>query len=227
MKNKLVSKTRLLGAALSATLLFGLAACSDSSSDSSAELGTKANPIRIGVVGSADEHWPIFEEKAEAAGIYIELKDFSDYNQPNPALTDKELDLNQFQHLLYLANYNVSAGEDLTPIGATAVYPLGVYSNEYQDVKDIPTGSQIAIPNDPTNLSRSLLVLQDAGLLKLRDGGSAFSTEADVLKDDSTVEVVAVDAAQTAVALSSGSVAASVINNDFVGSVAKIGGSQR
>lgn len=170
-------------------------------------------PVRIGVVGASDEQWKIFEQAAAAAGIEVEVIDFTDYQQPNPATTQGQLELNQFQHLKFLAEYNVAAGEDLVPIAATAVYPLGLYSKQYTDLSEFQQGDEIAIPNDPSNLARGLLVLQDAGLVELRDGGSPYSTEADVL-ETSLVTVTPVDAAQTPIALNS--VAASIINNDFV-----------
>ncbi len=200
-----------------AALTLGLSACGgggdDSSSDASGTPGGD-DPIRIGVVGASEDHWKIFQKKAEEAGFDVEIVDFTEYTQPNPALSQGQLDLNQFQHILYLAQYNVEAGDDLVPVGATAIYPLGLYSKQYTSVDEIPDGSEIAIPNDPTNLARALLVLQDAGLVTLKDGGSAFSTEADVVADSSRVTVTPVDAQQTALALDS--VAASIINNDFL-----------
>ena len=215
------SPRRLLRAgAVAAGLALALTACSSDSGtqggapDAAGATTAQTDPVRIGVVGASDDQWRIFEEKAEAAGIPVEIIDFTEYSLPNPALTEGELDLNQFQHILYLAQYNVEAGEDLVPIGATAVYPLGLYSQQYESVEDIPEGGEIAVPNDPTNLARALLVLQDAGLVTLRDGGSAFSTEADILADESRVKVIPVDAQQTALALDS--VAASIINNDFL-----------
>lgn len=202
-----MSRKNLLSAAAALVAVGLLGACS------SAGASDDAGPITIGVVGAADEQWKIFEAKAEEAGIDVEVIDFQDYAQPNPALTQGELDLNQFQHLKYLAEYNVAAGEDLVPVAATAVYPLGLYSKQYSSIDEIPEGAEIAIPNDPSNLARGLLVLQDAGLVVLKDGGSAYSTEADVLPE-SRVKVTPVDAAQTAIALNS--IAASIINNDFV-----------
>ena len=201
-----------------ALALTACAADADDSGETAAatddETTQRTEPVVIGVVGASEDHWRIFEEKATEAGIPVEIVDFTEYSLPNPALTEGELDLNQFQHILYLAQYNVEAGEDLVPVGATAVYPLGLYSREYTSVEDIPEGAEIAVPNDPTNLARALLVLQDAGLIALRDGGSAFSTEADVIADESRVTVTPVDAQQTALALDS--VAASIINNDFL-----------
>lgn len=213
------TRPRTAAAFIAATALVGgLAACS--SGDDEAEPGATgeesaaSETITIGVVGSSDENWRIFEEKAAQAGLDVEIVDFTEYSLPNPALSQGELDLNQFQHILYLAQYNVEAGDDLVPVGATAVYPLGLYSKQYTSVDDIPAGSEVAIPNDPTNLARALLVLQDAGLIELKDGGSAFSTEADVIAESSRVTVTPVDAQQTALALDS--VAASIINNDFL-----------
>lgn len=206
---------RTLGAAsLVAALTLGLAACgSDESSD--AAKGDESNPVKIGVVNAAaDDQWAVFEEQAEAEGIYVEIEDLGDYSLPNAALTSGEIDLNQFQHLQFLAEYNTNTGEDLTPIGATAVYPLSLYSSKYTSVDEIPDGAEIAIPNDPTNLARALLVLQDAGLLTLKDGGSSVSTELDVLADESTVTVTPVDATQTAVNLDS--IDGAVVNNDFI-----------
>lgn len=218
------SRIRTAAVAGVAALALSLTACSsggDDTDDAAGDTGdtetgetAEGDTITVGVVGASEDHWRIFEEKAEEAGFDVEVVDFTEYTLPNPALTEGELDLNQFQHILYLAQYNVEAGEDLVPVGATAVYPLGLYSREYTSVEDIPEGAEIAVPNDPTNLARALLVLQDAGLVTLRDGGSAFSTEADVVEEESRVTVTPVDAQQTALALDS--VAASIINNDFL-----------
>lgn len=204
----------LVPAIATAGLMMSACAAPGSSSGSSAE-GEDA-PIRIGVVNAADEQWTIFKEKAEEEGIPVEITNFSDYQLPNQGLDQGELDLNQFQHLQFLAGFNVASDTDLTPVGATAVFPLGLYSLEHDSVEAIPEGSQIAIPNDETNQARALLVLQEAGLIELADGGNSFSTPLDIVAEGSKVTVTPVDAAQTAIALKSGSVAASVINNDFV-----------
>lgn len=214
-----VRPATLLRTAAAVGALSLLAACaSDASTTEEAGGGatteTEAETVTIGVVGASEDHWRLFEEKAEDAGYDVEIVDFTEYSQPNPALSQGQLDLNQFQHILYLAQYNVEAGEDLVPVGATAIYPLGLYSKQHTDVDQIPDGGEVAVPNDPTNLARALLVLQDAGLIALRDGGSAFSTEADVIAEESRVTVTPVDAQQTALALDS--VDASIINNDFL-----------
>jgi D-methionine transport system substrate-binding protein len=176
--------------------------------------GSAADPVKIGVVGASDPYWADYVDAAAAEGISIELVNFSEYPLPNPALTEGELDLNQFQHIVYLAQYNQDAGEDLTPIGSTAIYPLSLYSTQFESVDDIPAGSTVAVPNDPSNLSRSLLVLQSAGLVSLKDGGSIFSTPADIIESESKVTVTALEAALTPTSLPD--VAAAIINNDFV-----------
>ncbi|WP_278235511.1 MetQ/NlpA family ABC transporter substrate-binding protein [Isoptericola sp. AK164] len=198
------------GAAVS---VLALAACSGDAAATAS--GTAEDPVRIGVVSAGEAYWDTFAEAAAAEGIEVEIVNFSDYQLPNQGLSDGDLDLNQFQHLQFLAGYNVARGDDLTPIGATAVYPLGLYSTAHASLEEIPDGGQVAIPNDETNQARALLVLQDAGLLTLRDGGNSFSTPADVVAEESRVSVTPVDAAQTAIALAD--VDASIINNDFVG----------
>ena len=206
--------TSVRTAGLAVTAVLALSACGNAD-EATPATGSADDPVRIGVVNSGDDYWTTFTDLAEEEGISVELVNFSDYQLPNQGLTDGDLDLNQFQHLQFLANYNTATGSDLTPIAATAVYPLGLYSLKHDGVEAIPDGGEIAIPNDDTNQARALLVLQEAGLVALRDGGSAFSTPADVLEDESKVTVTPVDAAQTALALQD--VDASIINNDFVG----------
>ena len=202
--------TKLIAALATVPLLAGLAACA---APAAGENGAD-DVVTIGVVGKGDPQWPAFEEAAADEGITIEIVDFSDYAQPNPATTEGEIDLNQFQHIVYLADYNVSSGEDLTPIGSTAIYPLGLYSTKYDSVKDIAEGETVAVPNDASNQARALLVLQSAGLVELKGGGTIFSDLADIDETKSKVEVTALEASLTPTSLPD--VAAAVINNDFV-----------
>ena len=202
--------TNLIAALATVPLLAGLAACA---APAAGENGAD-DVVTIGVVGKGDPQWPAFEEAAADEGITIEIVDFSDYAQPNPATTEGEIDLNQFQHIVYLADYNVSAGEDLTPIGSTAIYPLGLYSTKYDSVKDIAEGETVAVPNDASNQARALLVLQSAGLVELKSGGTIFSDLADIDEAKSKVKVTALEASLTPTSLPD--LAAAVINNDFV-----------
>ncbi|GAA1622254.1 MetQ/NlpA family ABC transporter substrate-binding protein [Georgenia ruanii] len=210
MKNPL---RRAAALAASAVLALTLAACGGGANADAAK-GSEDNPVKIGVVGSSDPQWPVFKDLAEKEGIYVDIQNFSDYNQPNPALADGDLDLNQFQHILYLAQYNEADKQDLTPIGATAVYPLGLYSQKHKSVEEIPQGGEIAIPNDVTNQARALFVLQEAGLITLKDGAGVVPQPADIDAAASKVKVTPVDANQTVVALDS--VDASIVNNDFL-----------
>ncbi|MCU1651074.1 MAG: methionine transporter substrate-binding protein [Pseudonocardia sp.] len=182
--------------------------------------GSSAAGVSIGVADGGEAYWQVFQRKAKAAGIDVQLVNFTDYNQPNPALAQKQLQLNEFQHLQYLANYNVRNHDTLVPIGATAVYPLPLYSVKHTSVADIPAGGQVVIPNDPTNQARALLVLQAAKLVTLKGGGNTLSTTGDIDAAASKVTVVAVDAAQTATNLQS--VDAAIVNNNYATS-AKLG----
>jgi D-methionine transport system substrate-binding protein len=176
--------------------------------------GAAADPVKIGVVGASDPYWATYEKAAEAEGIDVEIVNFDDYNQPNPAVSEGELDLNQFQHIVFLADYNVANGDDLQPIGATAIYPLGLHSKQYNSVEEIPEGATVAVPNDASNQARALVLLQSAGLIELKSGGTIFSDLADIDTAASRVEVKAMDAALTATSLDD--IAGAVVNNDFV-----------
>jgi D-methionine transport system substrate-binding protein len=205
-----MSKKFVSAAALALPLALLLAGCAGGNAEAGSESG---EVVRIGVVNSGDEYWETFTETAADEGIEVEIVNFTEYTQPNPALAAGELDLNQFQHVIYLATYNVQSDDDLQPIGSTAIYPLGLYSTQYESVDDIPEGSTVAVPNDESNQARGLLVLQSAGLIELADGGSIFSTVADVLPE-SKVKVEALEASFTATSLPD--VAAAIVNNDFL-----------
>ncbi|MEU6562964.1 MetQ/NlpA family ABC transporter substrate-binding protein [Nocardia nova] len=190
---------------LAAAATLSLSACGggDTSSDS---------VIRIGTT-DRDKSWDVFEQKAKEKGITLKITNFSDYKQPNLALSQGQIDANLFQHLQFLGQYNVANNDNLTPVGSTYIVPLGLYSKKHKSVADIPSGGEIAIPNDPTNQARALNVLQKAGLVKLAPG-VAQPTPADIDKNASKVKVTPVDAAQTALSLAS--VDGSIINNTFL-----------
>lgn len=184
--------------------------------------GDSGQTVSIGVTDASENYWTVYKEKAAAQGITVNFVNFTDYNQPNPALSQGQLQLNEFQHLLYLANHNVKNDDDLVPIGATAVYPLPLYSTKHTSVDQIPQGGQIVIPNDPTNQARALLVLQAAGLITLKGGGNSLSTPNEI--ESAKVEVVPVDAAQTATNIQS--VDAAIVNNNYA-TAAKLTEQQR
>ena len=209
------TKKSLAAIALALPLALLLGACASGASDTAGatDAADSGETVKIGVVGAGDPYWETYKEAAADEGIDVDIVNFDSYDQPNPALSAGELDLNQFQHIIYLATYNVAASDDLVPIGATAIYPLGLYSTKYGRVADIPAGETVAIPNDESNQARALLVLQSAGLIELKDGGSVFSTVADI-EPSSKVKVEAVAADFTASSLPD--FAGAVVNNDFV-----------
>ena len=208
--------TSILAALAVVPLFVALAGCATGSADagSGSDGSSEDEVVKIGVVGKGDEQWPAFVDAAAEEGITVELVDFGSYEQPNPALTEGEIDLNQFQHIVYLAEYNTASGSDLTPIGSTAIYPLGLYSKKYDDVDSIPEGETVAVPDDASNQARALNVLQQAGLVELKSGGTPYSDLADVDTDKSKVKVTALEAALIPTSLPD--VAAAIINNDFV-----------
>ncbi|WP_306231282.1 MetQ/NlpA family ABC transporter substrate-binding protein [Agrococcus beijingensis] len=214
MSRSPIRPAALIGALGLSIALVGCSAGAGAADAAADTLGTAENPVQLGVVGAAEPYWTTYEEAVEAEGIEIDIVDFTDYNQPNPATSEGELDINQFQHIIYLANYNEQSGDDLQPIGSTAIYPIGLYSDKYASPDEIPDGAEVIVPNDDTNQARGLLVLQSAGLISLVDGGSPYSTVDDVIAEESRVTVSAVDAALTATSLPD--VAAAIVNNDFI-----------
>lgn len=204
-------KKKLLAALAVLPLVALLAGCAGSKGGPAT--GTDGDAIKIGVVGASDPYWAVYTKAAAAEGIAVKIVDFAKYEQVNPALAAGEVDLNQFQHIVYLAEYNEASGEKLAPIGATAIYPLGLYSTEYSSIGDIVKGDTVAVPNDDSNQARALVILQSNGLIKLTDGGTIFSSLADIDKDASKVKVKALEASLTASSLPD--VAAAIINNDF------------
>jgi D-methionine transport system substrate-binding protein len=182
--------------------------------DETGSAGDADEKVVLGTVGASDPYWQVLVDAAAEQGIDLEVKDFADYTQPNPALSEGELDINQFQHIVYLAEYNVANGDDVVPLGSTAIYPLGLYSTKVDAVEDIEDGDTVVVPDDDSNQARALLILQSAGLITLRDGGSIYSTLADIDQDASRVEVKAIKADLTPTSLPD--VAAAVVNNDFV-----------
>lgn len=167
--------------------------------------GDERNPdvVRVGVNDIALPHWEVYKKKAAEQGITVEYVNFTDYNQPNPALSQQRVDLNKFQHVRYLANYNVRNNDTLVPIGATEIFPLTLYSRKHKSVNDIPEGGQITLSNNPANQVRPLLALSAAGLIVLHGGASWDSKIEDVDTAASKVRLTTIDPTLTAPSLDS------------------------
>lgn len=169
--------------------------------------------VKLGVSGTDTRYWDFVAEKAAKEGIEIEIVSFNDYVQPNTALAERELDLNAFQTVAYFEKFIEEHDLDLVPIATTVLAPMGLYSEKYDDVKDIPENSTIAIPNDVSNGGRALLLLDEAGLIKVRDGydGNLTTIENDIVENPLNLTIEPMVAAQTPRVLPD--VAASIINN--------------
>ena len=200
-------KNRLLVAAVGLIAALSLSACGGASSGSTPAANTK---VVIGVDDGAEEHWTLLKNKLKDQGIDLEVKNFTDGAQINTATQQGQVDINLFQHLKYLSQFNVNSNGTLVPVGATAVYPLALYSEKFKSVEELPADAEVAIPNNPTNQARALLNLQTAGLLQLKDGGNSLSTPAEITS--SKIKVVPVDSNQTVNALK-GTTDAAVVNN--------------
>lgn len=168
--------------------------------------------VKVGVVGdNGAEVWGYVADKAlKEEGITIEVTLLTDYNQPNEALSNGSLDINAFQHVAFLENWNESNDGDLVNIGFTLVTPMGLYSDSITSVDEIEDGASIAIPNDPTNGGRALLALEIAGLIEVDDAAGVLPTVNDVTDNPLNIEFVELDAAQIAQSLAD--VTAAIIN---------------
>ena len=146
-------------------------------------------------------------------GVNLKIVEFTDYVKPNMALADKELDANFFQHKPYLDKFDAEHGLKLQEACKVHLEPMGVYSKKITDLKNLPDNANVAIPNDPTNGGRALLILQSAGLITLKDKGNITSTVQDIANNPKHLQFVELDAAQIPRSLSDVDIA--VINTNF------------
>ena len=157
-----------------------------------------AETLRVGV--SAGPYAEILEFAGklykERDGIDVKITEFSDYTMPNAALAQGDLDLNNFQHKPYLDNQVKTRGYELVPVEKSIVVPLGLYSKKVKSLSEIREGGTVAIPNDPSNGARALLLLQQAGLLKIDPKAGIGATPLDVTDNPKKLKIKEIDAAQ-------------------------------
>ncbi|MCV2446528.1 MetQ/NlpA family ABC transporter substrate-binding protein [Paracoccus sp. DMF] len=173
-----------------------------------------AEEIKVGV--SVGEHAEIMEEVAKVAaakGLTIDIVEFTDYVVPNQALNDGDLSANSFQHQPYLDNQIKDRGFDLVTIGKTITTPMGVYSEKLKSLDALPEGAKVAIPNDPTNGGRALLILQAKGLIKLAEGTGLTPSPLDVAENPKNLKFLELEAAQLPRTLADADIA--VINTNY------------
>ncbi|EGJ40958.1 ABC superfamily ATP binding cassette transporter, binding protein [Streptococcus sanguinis SK49] len=203
----------------------GLAACGGGSSNKESKSADGPVTVKVGVMSLSDTEearWNKVQEilDKENAGVKLEYTQFTDYSQPNQALLDGDVDINAFQHYNFLENWNKEKGADLVSVADTYIAPIRLYSgtkdgkNKYTNVKDIPENGTIAVPNDATNESRALYLLESAGLIKLDVKGKELATVANIKENKKNLTISELDASQTPASLTSAD--AAVVNNTFV-----------
>ena len=204
-----------IGLLLSGVLLTGaLAACGDSSASGGETKALNTDKLVVGV--TAGPHEQIVEAAAKVAekdGLKIELKVFSDYILPNTSLSEGDLDANSYQHEPFLDTFNEDHGTDLVPVGKTILNPMGVYSDKYDSIDDLPDGATFGLPNDPTNGARALFILQEEGYIKLKEGTGETASIYDVEENKKNLKFIELEAAQIPKQLSE--VDAAAINTNF------------
>lgn len=190
-------KKKILALALAGVLVVGaLTGCGSSKSESSEK---KTDDKKITVAASATPHAEILEEAKtllKDKGYELEVKVFDDYVQPNNVVESGEFDANYFQHIPYLEQFNEEKGTHLVVAGKIHYEPFGIYPGTKKDLKDIAKGDKIAVPNDTTNEARALLLLQDNGIIKLKDGAGIKATVNDIEENPNNIEIVELEAAQ-------------------------------
>ncbi len=181
-----------------------------------AENSEDGQPIVLKVGASPVPHAEILnvvKPLLEAEGIELQIVEFADYNQPNLRLADKDLDANYFQHIPYLESFSNDHNLDLTYTAKVHIEPMGIYSEKIKDISELEDGAEIAIPNDPTNGGRALILLEQAGLLKIKEGVGITATVYDIVENPKNLKITELEAATLPRVL--GDVAAAVINSNY------------
>ena len=146
-------------------------------------------------------------------GVDLQIVEFTDYVKPNLSLADKELDANYFQHIPYLEKFAKDRNLKLVVLAKVHIEPMGVYSRKIKDLKDVKDGAKVGIPNDPTNGGRALVLLEKAGLLKLKEGKDITATKQDIVSNPKHLNIVEAEAAMLPRSLDDCDIA--VINSNF------------
>ena len=184
---------------LTGVLAFGVVGCGggDTAADDDA--------ITLKIGASPTPHAEILavaKDELAAKGINLEIVEFTDYVQPNLALDTGDLDANYFQHGPYLEQFNAEHGTDLVSVGTVHFEPMAIYGGTVTDLKDIPEGTKVGIPNDATNGGRALLLLEENGLIKLKPEAGVTATKLDVVENPLNLEIIDMEAAQLSLSLS-------------------------
>lgn len=153
---------------------------------------------KLSVAATAVPHAEILEfvkPVLAKEGVELEVKVFTDYVQPNVQVAEKRLDANFFQHQPYLDEFNKSKGTKLVSVAGVHVEPFGAYSEKLKNIADLPQGASVVIPNDATNGGRALLLLEKAGVIKLKDASNILSTPKDIAENPKGIKIRELEAA--------------------------------
>ena len=197
-------KRRLLTVLLAGVLAAALTGCggSDKGGDSGSDSGSGSGDSgskSVKVAASATPHAEILEEAKgllEAEGYELEVTVFNDYVQPNEVVESGDFDANYFQHIPYLESFNEEKGTHLVNAGGIHYEPFGIYPGTKKSLDELAEGDAIAVPNDATNEARALLLLQDNGVITLKEGAGLNATVNDIEENVKNVEIVELEAAQ-------------------------------
>ena len=184
--------------ALGAVLAFGLAGCGAQSASSDKSAGSSDDKT-ITVAATPSPHAEILNDAVkpllEKEGYTLEVKEFTDYVQPNTVTEEGEVDANYFQHITYLNNFNEEKGTHLVSVADVHYEPFGLYPGKTKSLDALADGATVAVPNDATNEARALLLLQDAGLITLKDDAGINATTNDIVSDPKNLQLKEVEAA--------------------------------
>ena len=172
---------KIVAIVLALTLALSLAACGSSADNKTIKVGTAPGP-----------HAEIMEAVADlvaAEGYTLEVVEFSDYVLPNTALDEGEIDANYFQHITYMNGFNEEHGLKMVSAAGIHYEPLGLYAGKTASIDALAEGAQIAVPNDATNEARALLLLEQEGLIKLKDGAGINATKDDIVENTLNLEI--------------------------------------
>ena len=196
---------KIIAIVLALTLALSLAAC-----------GGKADDKTITVAASPTPHAEILKVAKDVLakdGWTLEIKEYTDYVQPNLVVDDGELDANYFQHVPYLNTFNADNGTKLVSVAMIHYEPFGIYTGTKTAIADLAEGDKIAVPNDGSNRARALLLLEQEGIIALKEGVGMEATVLDIAENALNLDIVEMEAAQIAGVRDS--VALAVINGNY------------
>ena len=212
---------KFLALTLALVLVLALAACggdqtpadTDPTPDAS-EPAVETVTVKVGATPAPHaEILEVIKDALAEEGVVLEIVEFDDYITPNTSLEDGSLDANYFQHITYLNDFNEEQGTHLVSAGAIHYEPFGLYAGKTTDLADLADGAKIAVPNDGTNEARALLLLEQEGLIKLKEGVGLSATATDVAENPHNYEIVEMKAELVSTTLDDVDVA--VINGNY------------